>query len=313
MHHLTRILLPAMALFFISPASHAQEPYPPETVVAKRGGAVVTMLDIDAALLGVPDRMRANVMNNPKRIEELIQRLLINRQLAQEGREAGLADSAVFKQAVVLQNDRLLSEQRLIEYRADLDLGDLEELALERYTVNPDAYAIPGFVSARHILVDTKSHSDEDALELAKQIQAKAVAGEDFVALVKQYSDDPSKENNDGLIPNAESDGLDPAFSAAVRELKSAGDISPVVKTQFGYHVIVLVQRAPSKSRSFDEVKEKIVGEIDNSMRESRVQDHVDQLKGLEIEAVPDVVASLRTRYLPKPDATKTGGDKAAN
>lgn len=313
MQSIVRLLLPGLALIFLSSAVHSQDIYSDQTVVAKRGDAVITMLDVDAALLSVPARLRANVMNNPKRIEELLERLLTNRQLALEGRAQGLDDNAIFKQAVVLQNDRLLSEQRLIEYRADLQLGNIEELAQERYLVNPDAYAIPGTVSVRHILVDAKTRSDGEALELAKQIQAKAVAGGDFVALVKEYSDDPSNESNEGLIPNAESEGLDPAFAAAVKELKTPGEISPVVKSQFGYHVIVLIQRSPSKPRSFDEVKEKIVAEIDNSMREARVQDHVDQLKGIEIEAVPEVVASLRTRYLPKSAAQQPIDDKAGN
>jgi peptidyl-prolyl cis-trans isomerase C len=230
-----------------------------------------------------------------------------------EGQAEALDENAVFKQAVVLQRDRLLSEQRLIEYRTSLDLGDVEELARERYLVNPDAYAIPGSVSARHILIDTKSRSDEAALTLANEVQAKAVAGDDFVALVKQYSDDPSKESNEGLIVNAESDRLDPAFVAAVVELKSPGEISRTVKSQFGYHVIELVQRSPSKPRSFDEVKATIVDEIDNSMREAAVKDHVDQLKGIEIEAVPEVVASLRTRYLPTSGAEQPPKDKPAN
>ena len=313
MHSIVRMLLPAMALVFLVHHVQAQDTYPEQTVVAKRGDAIITMLDVDAALLGVPARMRANVMNNPKRIEELIEKLLINRQLALEGQAKSLDDSAVFKQAVVLQSDRLLSEQRLIEYRADLDLGDVNELAQERYLVNPDAYALPGSVSVRHILVDEKTRSDEEALQLAIEIQAKAEAGTDFVALVKQYSDDPSHESNDGLIQNADSDEFDPAFAAAVKELKTEGAISPVVKTQFGYHVILLVQRAPAKPRSFDEVKDKIAIEIDNSMREARVQEHIDELRGIEIEAVPEVVASLRTRYLPKSDVQQPADSKTGD
>ncbi|MGB0134539.1 peptidylprolyl isomerase [Dokdonella sp.] len=312
MHTFVRMLLPAVALILFASSANAQDKYPPETVVAKRGDAVVTMLDVDAALLGVPARLRANVMNNPKRIEELIEGLLINQQLALEGQELGLDDNAVFQQAVALQRYRMLGEQRLIAYRTSMDLGDVEELARERYMVNPDAYAIPGSASVRHILVDTKSRSEEDALELAKEVHAKAVAGSDFVVLVKEYSDDPSKESNEGLIPNAESDGLDPAFAAAVKDLKTTGEISRVVKTQFGYHVIVLVQRMPSKPRSFDQVKEKIIGELEGTMRDARVQEHVDSLKGIEIEAVPEVVASLRTRYLPESEVQAVG-DKSGN
>lgn len=294
------ILAATMALSLASLSAVAEPHYPPETVVAKRGDAVITMLDVDAALLSVPERMRANVMNNPKRIDELVDRLLASRQLANEARAAHLDGSAVFKQAVKLQEDRLLSEQALIDLRAKMDIGNVEELARERYQVNPNAYALPGATSARHILIKTDNRSDNEAMKLAEEVHAKAVAGEDFVALVKQYSEDPSKAANDGLVPGADTDAMDPSFAEAVKRIAKPGDISPVIKSQFGYHVILLVQRTDSKPRSFDEVKDKIVSEMDTSMRDVRVKDHVDQLKSMAIEATPEIVASLRTRYLPK-------------
>lgn len=295
-----RILLPAAALVLITSLASAEPKYPQDTVVAERGGAVVTMLDVDAAMLAVPPRMRANVMNNPKRIEELIDRLLINRQIAMEGRAAGIDNDTVFKQAVRQQEERLLTEVHLTDMRENLDIGDVATLARERYQVNPDAYALPGATSARHILIGTKHRTDEEAKALADSVHAKVLAGEDFIALVKQYSDDPSKETNEGLIPGADSDSMDPAFAEAVKQLGKSGDISPVVKSRFGYHIIRLEERVPPTPRSFEQVKDKIVSELETSMRDARVKEHVDQLKGMEIKATPDVVASLRTRYLPK-------------
>lgn len=295
-----RILLPAAALVLITSLASAEPKYPQDTVVAERGGAVVTMLDVDAAMLAVPPRMRANVMNNPKRIEELIDRLLINRQIAMEGHAAGIDSDAVFKQAVKQQEERLLTEVHLTDMRENLDIGDVADLARERYQVNPDAYALPGATSARHILIATKTRTDEEAKTLAEAVHAKVLAGEDFIALVKEYSDDPSKASNEGLIPGADSDSMDPAFAEAVKQLKNSGDISPVVKSRFGYHIIKLEERIPPKPRSFEQVKDKIVSELETSMRDARVKEHVDQLKGMEIKATPDVVASLRTRYLPE-------------
>ena len=142
--------------------------------------------------------------------------------------------------------------------------------------------------------------SEAEAKALADSVHAKVLAGEDFIALVKQYSDDPSKETNEGLIPGADSDSMDPAFAEAVKQLGKSGDISPVVKSRFGYHIIRLEERVPPTPRSFEQVKDKIVSELETSMRDARVKEHVDQLKGMEIKATPDVVASLRTRYLPK-------------
>lgn len=294
------ILGVTMALSFASLSADAEPRYSAETVVAKRGDASITMLDVDAAMQSVPARLRANLMNNPKRIDELLDRLLSSRQLANEARASQIDDTAVFKQAVKLQEERLLSEQALIDFREKMDIGNVGELARERYQVNPGAYALAGDTSVRHILITTKDRDETEALKLAEEIHSRAVEGEDFVKLVKQYSEDPSKDSNDGLIPGADTDAMDPSFAEAVKRIAKPGDISPVVKSQFGYHVILLVQRTESKPRSFDEVKDKIVREMDASMRDVRVKEHVDQLKSMAIEAEPDVVASLRTRYLPK-------------
>jgi peptidyl-prolyl cis-trans isomerase C len=295
-----RVALVTLIVLGASGWAHSEERYPADTVVAKRGDAVVTMLDVDAALLRAPKRMRANVMNNPKRIEELIERLLTNRQIALEGKASNLDQGAEFKQALKQQEETLLAELRLIDMRNELDIGDVEDLARERYQVNPDAYTIAGMTAASHILIDTKSRSDEEARALADEIHARAVAGESFENLVIKYSDDPSKELNAGLIPNADSDSMDPAFADAVKKLVNRGDISPVTKSSFGYHIIKLDQRTAPRKRTFEEVKRQIVTSIENTMREERVKAHVDELKSLPIEAQPEVVASLRTRYLTK-------------
>lgn len=278
----------------------AETRFPEQTIVATRGTASVTMLDVDAALYGLTPRQRANFMNSPKRIEELIDRLLINQQLANEARAAKLDQSAQYREAVKQQADKILSEQMAMKLRTDLPIGDVEMLAKERYDVNPNAYTIPGRADVRHILIDTKSRSDAEAKSLAESVRARALAGEDFIALVQENSDDGSKRSNDGEIPDGEADSLDPDFRAAVKKLKTNGEISPLVKTQFGYHIIMLVQRYPAQPQSFDEVKERIVTELANRLRDERVKEHIDQLKSMEIKATPDVVASLRTRYLPE-------------
>lgn len=277
----------------------AETRYPPETLVASRGGASVIMQDVDAALIGLPEAERANFMNSPKRIEELIDRLLINRQLANEARAAKLDQNPLFKLALEQQSDKILTDQLAMKLRADIPLGDVQLLAKERYDVNPDAYTTPARAAVQHILIDTKTHSDAEARTLAESIRQKAIAGGNFSELVTEFSDDGSKRSNDGRIPDGEAEGLVPEFVAAVRQLKTKGEISPVVKTSFGYHIIMLEERYPARPQTYDQVKDRIVTDLASRMRDSRVKEHVDQLKSMELEATPEVVASLRTRYLP--------------
>ena len=264
------------------------------------------MADVDASLLASPPEQRANIMNSPKRIEELINRLLLNRQLADEARAAKMDQNPEVKRSIELSGERILGEQLLLDMRENTDIGDVQQLARERYMVNPDAYTLPGETTVRHILIASDKHSDEEARAIAEQVHAKAVAGDDFIALVSEYSEDMSKDSNAGVVPGAEGDNIDPAFAAAVKNLTKPGQISPVVKSQFGYHVISFISRVPPKPRSFDEAKDNIMAELTSNLRNQRLKEHVDQLKSMEIEADPDVVASLRTRYLPQEAGTKT-------
>lgn len=291
---------------------HAEQTstYPPDTVVATRGGASVTLADVDAALLGATPGQRAGIMNSPRRIDELVNRLLINRQLATEAKGQKIDQDPTVRRAIEQSSERILAEQRLVALRQSADVGDVEALARERYKVNPQAYALPGATSVRHILISTEKHADADAEKIADEVHAKAIAGEDFIGLVEHYSEDESKNHNAGLIIDAESDRVDPAFGEAVRALSAPSQISPVVKSQFGYHVIQFIQRMPPRQRSFDEVKERAMADLRDSLLSQRAQDHVDQLKNEPLDANPDVVASLRTRYMLPTEPAAAGDAK---
>ena len=87
------------------------------------------------------------------------------------------------------------------------------------------------------------------------------------------------------------------AFVDASRALKSPGDISPPVKTKFGYHVIKLVSRSPDTQQTFAQVHDRIVDRLKADYISKAVQKHVDEIHNQHIDANEALVASLRTRY----------------
>ena len=107
--------------------------------------------------------------------------------------------------------------------------------------------AQPGQISARHLLVAYKGglraspgigRSKAEARARAEEAQKRAAAGEDFVALVKQYSDEPGAAERGGDLGKFDRQSMVPAFANAAFALK-VGEVSTVVETQFGYHVIL--------------------------------------------------------------------------
>jgi hypothetical protein len=110
-----------------------------------------------------------------------------------------------------------------------------------------DLAAQPLEISARHLLVSYKGglraspgigRSKLEAKARAEEAQKRAAAGEDFVALVKQYSDEPGAGDRGGDLGKFDRSSMVPAFANAAFALK-VGEVSAVVETQFGFHVIL--------------------------------------------------------------------------
>lgn len=119
-------------------------------------------------------------------------------------------------------------------------------------------------VELSHILIATNKQvnpnppSDADALKKANEAYAKIKAGADFASVATEYSDDSGSKANGGSLGRHDLAGLkqqfDPNFMAAAEKLK-VGEVSQPVKSQFGYHIIKLIDRTEAKGKDFNTVK----------------------------------------------------------
>lgn len=154
-------------------------------------------------------------------------------------------------------------------YIANLDVPDMSALAAERYETEKDKYAlVPEERYASHILLlCAPGACDRDARRIeAQEILAELQAGADFRELATQYSEDPGSKDKGGQFDRwikLGSKDVDPHFVGGVYEIEQKGDISEIVDTRFGLHIIRLDDIHEAYYKPFEEVKDQIVASLE--------------------------------------------------
>jgi len=257
----------------------------PDTVLASNSVASVTRGEYDAELLKLPPNLRDGFANNPRRVTDLLTRMLVAKTLAAKAKAARIDQTPQAKVRIQLEVDRLLSQLMIddIEAKADAEFeanrAKYEVRAREAFLLDKSKYATPEQVSATHILFDTKKHTSAEAKKLASEARAKVLAGADMNRLAQEISDDPSSGNNSGSLGWFSQKEMDPAFGAAAFALKKTGDISEPVESQFGWHIIRLDGRRPATTPTFEQVKDTILAEIKKAYVDEKREEAVNAIR----------------------------------
>lgn len=149
------------------------------------------------------------------------------------------------------------------------------------YDDNPDKFKMPERTQASHILIsaDQKATPEDKkkAKEKAEAIRKRVAKGEDFAAVAKAESNCPSaaKGGDLGYFGKGQ---MVPEFEKAAAALK-LGELSDVVESPFGYHIIKVMDRKPADTVKFAEVKDKIEDYLKSQKAQKPMTDYVDKIK----------------------------------
>jgi len=162
-----------------------------------------------------------------------------------------------------------------------------DEEIQEYYKANLSSFSTPPKVKAKHILLRSEAE--------AKAVLEKLRKGADFSAMAKQYSIDLPMALEGGSMGTIEKGKTLPELQQVLFSLKE-GEVSDVVKTRFGYHILSVEEIIPISPKSFDEVKgeikttlirqkeakafEKMVAEIEKRAEIKIFKDRVEELGG---------------------------------
>lgn len=186
-------------------------------------------------------------------------------------------------------------ELRVTGLEEELEPGEEELRAL--YEEEKGGYGVPEERRVRHILIEVQEGQEgtgEDALltartkieELAKRIEG----GESFEQLAKEYSDDPGSAKEGGDLGFFGRGVMKPQFEEAAFSLK-AGEVSSVVKTSFGFHIIKLDEIRPTTQKTFVEVRTELMTLYRQRKAEARFFDQAEILANLVYEQPDNLLA----------------------
>lgn len=284
--------------------------------VAEVNGVVITQKEFDHAMNSV----QQNIMHqsgqpvHPGQLAEIRDEVLdnlINREvLYQESqrREIKVDDATVEQQLARVKQqfsseaefEQMLKSMRMSEddvreqFKQDLSIQQLindqvvETIKVPEadvqafYDDHPEHFKQSAQVQARHILIQVGEEAEAEKKEAARKkledLRAQITDGADFAALAAEHSDCPSgKQGGDlGYFGRGQ---MVPPFELAAFALKP-GEISEVVETRFGYHLIEVLDSKPESTVSFDDSKERITQFLKRDQVQKEVESYVDQLRG---------------------------------
>ncbi len=258
-------------------------------VAATVNGAAISQKQVDMILKqqaaqGMPDNAESRKM--------IIDNLSLQMIAAQEAVKKGLEKSPDVAEQLEMTKQSILAEAYVQDYMKANPVTDAM-LSAEYDKIKTQASG--NQYKARHILVEKEDEAKEIIAKLKKDVKA-------FDALAKAKSKDPGSKDKGGDLGWFDPRGMVPEFGAAVAKLEKDKFTEEPVKSQFGYHVIMLDDSRPNPIPTLEQVKPRLTQQVQQQNLKKMLDDMKAKAK-IEIVAPPAPAAASATAVTPAPAA----------
>jgi peptidyl-prolyl cis-trans isomerase D len=247
----------------------------------RRGLAVEKLRASITGWLSVPDKELADEY---RRRNDKVKLALVSFTADSFRKDVSASDAEIASYFDAHKTDFKIPEKRKIRYL----LVDIDALRakitvppadIERsYNNSIDQYKTPEQVRASHILLKTEGKDDAAVKAKAEDILKQAKGGADFAELAKKYSEDDSNAKQGGDLDYFGRGRMVPEFDEVVFTM-TPGQISDLVKTQYGYHIIKLVDKKASTIRTLAEVRQQIADQLAYERAQAQAADTAQALE----------------------------------
>jgi peptidyl-prolyl cis-trans isomerase C len=245
-----------------------------DPIVIAAGDVSIKQSEFEAALKSLPQEYQQYAQGPGKK--QFAEDYLRMKMLAAEGTKAGLDKSPEVVSQLALMKENLVAQAQLTQIEKGITISD-EELK-KKYDAGKEQYEQ---VKARHILIAFKGSpaaqegkpelTEEQAKAKAEELRKKIVGGAAFDEVAKAESDDVGSGARGGDLGEFGRGQMVPEFEKAAFEAKP-GDLTPVVRTQFGFHIIKVDEH---QMTPFEQVKPT----LERTERQTRMQAKLDEMK----------------------------------
>jgi peptidyl-prolyl cis-trans isomerase C len=266
-----------LAFSLLAVSAFAQDMTPkPDTVLAIVDGHKVTYGEVDAYFTGIGPEARKNAFNN---LPQMIKQYALSVRLLDFANAEKLEEKSPYREAIA-------SSRMVVLIQAALQEGSIKPIVTpveqrKFYDDNKDRYTDAkvqvlylGFVgdpqAAAKVNPDKKYRSEDDAKAKLEEIRKQIKTREDFVRLVKEFSEDETSKNNDGDFGTIrKADNVPPDIKQVIFSMK-AGDVSGPVRQQNGFYLFRIYETA---LEDYASVKDSIFTELQNRKARAWVED----------------------------------------
>ncbi|MBB1124907.1 peptidylprolyl isomerase [Thiospirillum jenense] len=316
-HSLTTLALATVLTSATLPA-FANEPA--ATALISGEGFQVTTDMVDAELRFRPKLQSQQIRLNDGALRELIDDFYRREAVVAESQRERVWENPADAYRLERARKEELLAIMLDRQRAKLlaSLPDFTAKAQETFLANQANYQIPETVNVAHILLMAKTDEDKTKRRAeAEAILARVRKGEDFGQLAKQLSEDRGSAAAGGQLGYFPRGRMVPAFEQAAFALKAPGDLSEIITTQFGLHIIRLDGKQPAKTQTFDAVKDSIIAGLKQSYVRDKLRDWYQQMTDpsrikADQAAIDGYIKRTVEAAKQEPQLTIPSGDKIA-
>jgi peptidyl-prolyl cis-trans isomerase C len=267
-------------------------------ILAQRGEGSVSVEDFYARMSQIPERDHNSVLSDPRRMQSILDNLLLLKQLTADAREAGLDQDSLVAARMLKSAESTLANIWLENYIDQQPMADYEALARETYLVQKENFMSGKRVDVTHLLISSRERSVDEAKSMAEELLAAIEADPSgFEDLIAEHSEDPSAPANQGSFRKVKKGDMVPQFEEAAFSLEEPGDFSGLVQSAFGFHIIRLDGIYEPEQMTFDAVKEDLMGRERHNHRERIRNEYLSGLSGMTVDTNNEEMQRILKEY----------------